>query len=100
MERTFAAFMEEVRGSLEEHAERKGYNRTGADGPNELFEDGIESGDEPAHAVGEIRYKLREFLHDPRPVLAVKAAAWSFLLWRYCAEFPVRETEQISRCVR
>ncbi len=35
--RTFAIFMEEVRGSLEEHAERKGYNLTGPDAPNELF---------------------------------------------------------------
>lgn len=100
MERTFAAFMEEVLGSLEGHAERKGYNVTGADGPNDLFEDGIRAGDEPAHALGEIRYKCKEMLHEPRAVLPIKIAAWAFLLWRYCPDFLTREVEQVSRCVR
>ena len=84
--RTFAAFIEEVRGSLEEHAERKGYNGNGADGENELYAEGIEWGDEPGHSIGECRYKLKEYLHEPREILAIKTCAWAFLLWRATPE--------------
>ena len=81
-ERTLEAFFAEVRGSLEEHAERKGYNVTGADGDNALYQFTLEIGAEPGHSVGECIYKLREVLHEPREVLPLKVAAWMFLLWR------------------
>jgi hypothetical protein len=81
-ERTFVQFVEEVRGSLEEHAERKGYNTNGADGDNALYQFTLEIGAEPGHSVGECVYKLREVLHEPREVLPLKVAAWMFLLWR------------------
>ena len=105
--RTFATFMEEVRGSLDHHAERKGYNNGGTDGPNGLYDEGIEWGDEPAHSVGEARYKLRELLHEPREVLPVKVAAWMFLVWRAIPEFrsrrglaPEGQHEVSGGCVR
>lgn len=122
MERTFAAFREEVlaeveqylegvRGSLEEHAERKGYSDSGVDGENWLYDEGIELGDEPGHSWGEFRYKIREWFHEPRSVLPIKGGAWMFLVWRATPRFrrarglepeatSQSEAEQVSRCVR
>ena len=82
-ERTFAAFMEEVRASLEGHAERKGYSNGGADGVNPLAEFMVTIGAEPGHSVGEIIHKCVEHLKSPRDVNLVKIAAWAFIAYRH-----------------
>jgi hypothetical protein len=87
MERTFAAFCEQVRESLEPQAHRKGYSDGGADGEQPLYDEGIELGDEPAHGWGEIRLKIREWFHEPRSVLLLKVAGWAFLTWRETPRF-------------
>ncbi len=93
-ERTFAEFQRLVKESLEEHAQRKGYNRNGADGENLLYEFTAKVGAEPGHTIGEVIYKLVEFLHQPREVLLIKGAGWLYLLWRHLPLVEGRTREQ------
>ena len=83
MERmTFNQFTQNVKELLEPTAISKGYNITGVDGPNELYDfvHGIAGGN--GHALGEIIYKVRRYVSkgDPRDI--EKIAAWAFLVWR------------------
>ena len=76
-------FFHAVRESLETHAQRKGYNETGADGPNLLYELTKQIGASAGHSMGEIIYKATEYMKEPREVLLIKIAAWAFLEWKY-----------------
>lgn len=71
-------FLEEVRSSCTEHAERKGYLKGNLNVSGEamaLF--GIE-GD---HAIGEIITKMLEWRQSRKKLLAVKCAGWAWRLW-------------------
>ena len=79
---SFECFMESVRSSVEVHAQRKGYTRNGVDGQNDLAEVDKLMGTTVGHCVGEIVYKLKEYMTTPRRVVLEKVAGWAFILWR------------------
>lgn len=79
---TFDNFILAVRETMESKAASKGYNPTGIDGPNVLF-DFVTSFAGAGHALGEIVYKARRFASKRDPEDLVKIAAWAFLAWRY-----------------
>jgi hypothetical protein len=80
--KSFDIFMENVRSSVGEHAERKGYSHGGPDGGNQLLQVDELLGIRVAHGIGEIVYKSAEYLRTPRRVLLEKIAGWAFCLWR------------------
>jgi ABC-type glycerol-3-phosphate transport system substrate-binding protein len=79
---TFDEFIAAVKELLEPTAAGKGYNITGVDGPNELYDfvHGIAGGN--GHALGEIIYKVRRYASKNDPKDIAKIAAWAFLIWR------------------
>ena len=83
--RTFEAFSQAVRESVDSHAKRKNYTTEGPDGDNQLLKImGILGIHEP-HAVGELIYKCAELLKAPsatKKVLCEKIAGWAFTIWR------------------
>ena len=81
--RTLNDFNKLVQESLEKHAERKGYNDTGADGDNMLYQFTKHIGASNGHSMGEIIYKATEYMKEAREVLLIKIAAWAFLEWKY-----------------
>lgn len=86
MEKTFDAFMGQVRDSCEGQAKRKNYYREGdIESPNQLSDVSNLLGLEPQHGIGEIVYKCAEYLKNPREVLLVKIAGWAYILWRRSA---------------
>lgn len=80
--KTFDQFINEVKDLLDSNATKKGYNTTGVDGKNQLYEfiHGI-SGD--GHALGEIIYKAIRFNRKRDVVDLLKIAAWSYLIWKH-----------------
>jgi hypothetical protein len=83
--RDYATFAAEVAKLMDGTAAGKGYNRTGLDGPNRLFEfvlDNIGAG-APTHALGEVVYKCQRYASKKNPEDILKAAAWCFLIWRH-----------------
>jgi hypothetical protein len=84
-EKTFAAFMEAVKDSVEGHARRKNYTTGGADDENQLLKVAQILGIHDQHCVGEIIYKCAEYLKAPaetKKILLLKVAGWAFILWR------------------
>lgn len=79
---TFEDFSGAVRDLVEGKAQDKGYNETGPDGPNELFDFvyGI-AGD--GHALGEIVYKAKRYARKHNPEDLLKAAAWAYLILKH-----------------
>ena len=79
---TYEDFCKEVEALLNYAASDKGYNRTGVDGENALYDFVNSIVGENKHALGEIIYKVRRYAskRDPKDVL--KIAAWAFLIWR------------------
>ncbi len=80
-QKTFDEFVQAVRDLLEGAASRKSYNKTGVDGPNDLY-DFVHSIAGDGHALGEIIYKVKRFDAKHDPVDIIKVAAWAFLIWR------------------
>lgn len=80
-ERSFDAFMANVRSSLDEHAKRKNY---AALGRLELADVTHSLGIGRQHGVGEIIYKAAEYSLTPRRVILEKIAGWAFKLWQRC----------------
>jgi hypothetical protein len=79
VERTFAMFVDEVRTLIEAKASEKGYNKTGADGDNELFD--FCARHFPGQPFGEVVYKLVRYQNKGDETDLFKAAAWLFLIW-------------------
>ena len=79
---TFDQFCEQVRALLEPTAQGKGYNTTGVDGQNALYEfvQGV-AGD--GHALGEIIYKAKRYAAKGNPEDVLKIAAWAFLILKH-----------------
>lgn len=82
---TFDEFTRGVRALLEPTAQGKGYNTTGVDGQNDLYEfvQGI-SGN--GHAYGEIIYKVKRHAAKGNPEDMLKVAAWAFLVLKHQGE--------------
>lgn len=81
--RSLDSFFALVRDSLEGQAKRKGYNETGPDAENKLYEFTKHIGASAGHSIGEIIYKATEYMKQPREVLLIKIAAWAYLEWKY-----------------
>lgn len=79
----FDEFVREVRALLDSAANGKGYNHTGVNGRNELFEFVYDLGLGYGHAMGEIIYKVKRFAAKGNPEDLTKAAAWAFLILRH-----------------
>ena len=83
---TFDAFTQQVRALMDPVACAKGYNQTGVDGPNELYEFVKTTVGSDAHALGEIIYKARRYAAKGDPVDVLKIAAWAFLILKHKQE--------------
>lgn len=79
---TFDEYMRQVRALLEPTAAGKGYNNTGVDGPNQLFEF-VQELAGSGHALGEIVYKVKRYAAKGNPEDMLKIAAWAFLVLKY-----------------
>jgi len=77
---TFDQFVSEVRGLLEPTASGKGYNSTGVDGPNDLYDFVKTMSGGHQHALGEIVYKARRYAAKGNREDVLKIAAWAFLI--------------------
>ena len=80
---TFDQFAVQVRTLLEPTANGKGYNGTGADGPNDLYEFVQGMTGNHGHALGEIVYKARRFAAKGNREDVLKIAAWAFLILKH-----------------
>ena len=79
---TFDQFVSEVRALLEPTAQGKGYNTTGVDGQNQLYEF-VQGMAGEGHALGEIVYKAKRYAAKGNPEDVLKIAAWSFLILKH-----------------
>ena len=79
---SFEVFIAEVRSLLEGQASEKAYNKTGADGDNELYSFVYNTIGGPGHAIGEIVYKSRRYMAKRDKQDMAKAAAWCYLAWK------------------
>jgi hypothetical protein len=77
----FDDFAKAIRALLDGAAAQKSYNKTGVDGPNDLF-DFVEQIAGDGHALGEIVYKVKRYHARKNPEDILKIAAWAFLIWR------------------
>lgn len=82
-DRTFTNFEQRVLALLEPTAQSKGYNTTGVDGENKLYQFVAETIGGPGHAIGEIIYKIKRYAARGNPEDLEKIAAWAFLAWRH-----------------
>jgi hypothetical protein len=85
---SFDKFVSEVRDLCEGTAQEKGYNSTGVDGQNDLYQfiQNLSGGD--GHALGEIVYKAVRYSRKKDKHDLVKIAAWAYLIYRYGATLP------------
>lgn len=81
---TFDQFVGSIKALLEPTAQGKGYNTTGIDGENQLYEF-VQSFAGPHHALGEITYKAVRYEAKRNPEDLLKIAAWAYLAWRHHA---------------
>lgn len=79
----FREFTDEVRKLLESAASKKGYNQTGANGPNELYTFINNMNNGPGHPAGEIIYKIQRYMNLKDKNDLLKIAAWAYLIWRF-----------------
>ena len=79
---TFDVFTNAVHALLEPTAAGEGYNTTGVDGQNQLYEfvQGIVG---EGHALGEIIYKVKRYAAKENPEDMLKVAAWAFLVLKH-----------------
>ena len=81
--RTFDAFVAQMRAILEPTAAGKGYNTTGVDGDNSLYEFVAETVGGQGHAIGEAIYKIKRYAAKGNPEDLVKLASWAFLMFKH-----------------
>lgn len=77
---SFIALSKEL---LEPTAKEKGYNSTGTEGKNELFDfvQSIVGGS--GHALGEIIYKVIRYKNKKDEKDLLKIVAWVYLIWKF-----------------
>lgn len=61
----------------------KGYNGSGPDGPNQLYEFVQDLSGGHQHALGEIIYKTKRFAAKGNMEDVLKIAAWAFLIYKH-----------------
>jgi hypothetical protein len=79
-DKKFEEFIERVRATVDGKAASKGYNETGTEGDNPLFD--FTERFFPGHAGGEIVYKLVRYVTLKNPEDLEKAAGWAYLVWK------------------
>jgi len=79
---TFDQFVSEIRSLLEPTAAGKGYNTTGINGQNQLYEF-VQTVAGEGHGLGEMIYKVKRYAAKGNPEDLVKCAAWAFLVLRH-----------------
>lgn len=77
----FDVFVAHIRDLVEGKAEEKGYNQTGADGPNDLY--AFNKKYFAGHSLGEVVYKCVRYASKRNKEDLLKAAAWLYLTWRH-----------------
>ena len=80
--RTYENFCKHVSQLLDDTAENKGYNATGIDGPNQLYDFVLSATGDHGHAAGEIIYKIVRWVKRRDDVDLLKISAWAFLIWK------------------
>jgi hypothetical protein len=80
---TFKSFCVQVEELLGDTAGNKGYNFTGPDGHNIVYEFIHDTTGDHGHGIGEIIYKAIRFMQKRNPDDLLKLAAWSYLVWRH-----------------
>ena len=76
---SFDEFARQARDLVDAQAASKGYNSTGAEGPNALFDFTHNMG--LSHAEGEIVYKVVRWHSKRDKADLLKIVGWAFLLW-------------------
>ena len=81
---SFEAFVSLIQDAVDKGAKEKGYNRTGVEGKNEMFQflNGTVAPND-SHALGEIIYKAVRYSNKHDKTDLVKIAAWAFLIWKH-----------------
>lgn len=82
-DRTFQDFCGAVEKLLNGTAAGKGYNGSGPDGHNQLYEFVQDLSGGHQHAIGEIVYKATRFAAKQNIEDVLKAAAWCFLIYKH-----------------
>lgn len=80
---TFRQFITEVEALLNSTASGKGYNQTGANGPNVLYAFVKHMSGGHQHAMGEIIYKITRYAAKGNIEDILKVAAWAFLIYKH-----------------
>lgn len=80
---TYDEFTREVKALMEPTAVGKGYNATGVDGENRLYEFVQDATGGHGHAIGEIVYKARRYAAKGNREDVLKIAAWAFLILKH-----------------
>lgn len=81
--RDYDGFVAAVNELLGGTAAGKGYNRSGPDGQNELYDFVQSMNGGPHHALGEIVYKAKRYAAKRNEEDVLKIAAWAFLVWKH-----------------
>jgi hypothetical protein len=95
----FDAYVRQVRGLLDQTANRKGYNGSGPDGSNPLYQfiQTFIGGHRDAHALGEVVYKVVRFVSTGNREDLLKASAWLFLVLKHTSgQSPPDDAARIS----
>jgi len=79
----FQQFVMEMEELCEKMAKEKGYNTTGLEGRNELYEFIQNLVDGDGHALGEIIYKTVRYQRKKDKRDLVKIAAWAYLVYKF-----------------
>ena len=80
---TFDTFVAELREICEAAAKDKGYNNTGIDGKNDLYQFIQSISGSDSHAIGEIIYKAVRYSRKRDKKDLIKIAAWAFLIYKF-----------------
>lgn len=80
---TFKSFCVQVEELMGSTAYDKGYNSTGPDGYNLVYEFIHKTTGDHGHGIGEIIYKAIRFMQKRNPDDLLKLAAWAYLVWRH-----------------
>ena len=83
---TFDEFTKEVHKLMAGDALAKGYNRTGPDSDNPLYQFVQDTVSGDGHPIGEIIYKAKRYAAKRDPVDMLKIAAWAFLVLKHRRE--------------
>lgn len=88
--RTFQDFTAEVEKLLGGTAAGKGYNASGPDSENRLYEFVQRLSGGHQHAQGEIIYKIQRYAAKGNIEDVLKAAAWCFLIYKHATDAHLR----------